>query len=200
MPIHFLRPLFLIFVLGLSSWIFYRLLVLVRKKKNGQTPDLKSELILTLFVIYISTVLELTIAPAPISFFGNHSGPVLNIVPVINTYKQFISTLTEPDSTDRDFALENIIGNVILFFPMGIFLPVVYRKINSIKKIAITCFLCSLAIEGTQLLLRRFGTYRTADIDDIILNTIGGIIGWFVFTRLIEGHLFRRANPVKKHF
>jgi glycopeptide antibiotics resistance protein len=191
MQTRFLEPVLLIFGLILPAWLLYRLLKGGRQKRNGKNVNLKNELVLILFIIYVSIVLAATIAPASISGFNNPPEPGLNIIPVINTCRQFISTLADPDNINTDFALENIIGNIILFLPLGIFLPYLFPKFDSIKKVAAICFLCSLSIELTQLILRQFGTYRTVDIDDVILNTTGGILGWLIFVKLIARYLFK---------
>lgn len=71
--------------------------------------------------------------------------------------------------------LKNVIGNVIMFTPIGFF---VSYYLNS-KKIFIPLFLCTLfsvVIEFTQ---SKIG--RTFDIDDIILNIVGGIFGYLLF-------------------
>lgn len=192
MQIQLLKPLLFIFGIILPAWIIYRWAIATRKKINGKGIQLQNELILVVFIMYISAGLELTIVPASISGFNNPREPGLNIIPVINTYKQLISTLAETDKTNTDFALENIIGNILLFLPLGIFLPCLFPAFNSIKKVAGICFLCSLSIELIQLILRQFGTYRTVDIDDVILNTTGGILGWIIFNKLIKKYLFTK--------
>ncbi|MEO5893249.1 MAG: VanZ family protein [Ferruginibacter sp.] len=193
MPIHFIKPAFLIFGIILPCWILYRLQAVAVQKKNGRIPNHQDEWVRALFIIYISTVAMLTIAPVSISVFGNNNGSRINTVPFVNTWSQFMSTLKETSKINRDFALENIIGNVLLFVPMGILLPVVFPKINSLKKVAAICLLSSLSIELIQLGLRRLGTYRSTDIDDVILNTIGGVIGWLFFKALIK-KLYRKNN------
>ena len=190
MPTQVLKPAISIFCLVLATWVFYRLVKGSRQKRKDMFADLKKELLIVLLTLYICAVMVGTIAPASISGFNNQPEPGLNIIPVINTYKQFISTLGRPDNISKDFALENIIGNIILFLPLGIFLPLISPKFNSIKKVAIVCFIASLGIELTQLVLRQFGTYRTVDIDDIILNMMGGISGWLIL-KLIARFLIK---------
>lgn len=75
----------------------------------------------------------------------------------------------------------NIIGNIVMFMPIGFLLPLIYTKINSYKKVLVIGFCTSLLIELSQLFLTR-GT----DVDDLILNTLGSILGYLAFT------IFRR--------
>lgn len=76
-------------------------------------------------------------------------------------------------------AFINIVGNIVMFMPIGFLVPIIYKKLDSYKKIALTGLSISMLIECTQLFLSR-GT----DIDDLILNTIGTVLGYLVFTIL----------------
>ncbi|MBC7886737.1 MAG: VanZ family protein [Ferruginibacter sp.] len=195
MPTHFLKPILLMLGLTLPILALYRLRMGRRQKIKGKTNALKKELVFILFIIYVSTVLVVTVFPAYFSGLNNVRGSAtMNFIPVVNNYQYFITTLAEPDGISTGFAIENIVGNIILFIPMGIFLPCIFAPFNSIKKITAICFLSSLAIELTQLILRQFGNYRTADVDDIILNTLGGILGWVIFTKLITRYLVSAKN------
>ena len=86
----------------------------------------------------------------------------------------------------RSHVIENIVGNVLLFIPLGMFLPFMIRKMNSIGGIALSGFALSYFIESVQLVSRIFGNYRTVDIDDIILNTAGAVIGFIVISKLVD--------------
>ncbi len=185
MPLQFLTLIFVLLSFILPAWILYRLLLASTRKGNGKNPVLKKEIFLVVFIIYISIVLAATIVPAPFLSYDNPRDPGLNFIPVINTYNHLVGTLSEPDGKQTRFALDNIIGNIILFIPLGIFLPFLSTKFRSIKIVAVFCFLSSMSIEATQLLMRHFNTYRMVDIDDIILNTLGGIMGWLIFSKFL---------------
>lgn len=73
--------------------------------------------------------------------------------------------------------LINIIGNLGLFVPTGIILPIVYRRLDTFWKVVGAGFLISLAIEILQLPF----TERVTDIDDLILNVAGVIVGYAIF-------------------
>ena len=70
----------------------------------------------------------------------------------------------------------NIIGNIIMFMPMGFLLPLLFSNLDSLKKTVAVGFGTSLLIEFTQLFL-----IRATDIDDLILNTLGTMLGYLVF-------------------
>ena len=76
-------------------------------------------------------------------------------------------------STTKDMLI-NIIGNVTMFIPTGIILPVIYKKLHSFPRTVLAGGLISLCIEILQLPL----SDRTSDINDLILNTSGVVIGY----------------------
>lgn len=65
--------------------------------------------------------------------------------------------------------------NIVLFIPLGFFLPLLYKKYDSLGKIALVGFLVSLSIEIAQM----FGTGAT-DINDLITNTVGACLGFII--------------------
>ncbi|WP_336864792.1 VanZ family protein [Peribacillus frigoritolerans] len=79
-------------------------------------------------------------------------------------------------------SMYNIIGNIILFMPLGFLLPFKYKRINKYVKSALVGFIVSVFIELTQLLL----PYRQTDIDDVILNTLGTGIGYGLYNLWIN--------------
>ena len=66
--------------------------------------------------------------------------------------------------------------NILLFIPLGLFLPLLYEKFDKIRHIAFAGFLISLSVEIVQM----FGCGIT-DINDLITNTVGVCIGYFVY-------------------
>lgn len=66
--------------------------------------------------------------------------------------------------------------NIVLFVPLGFFLPLLYKKYSRISNIALTGFLFSLSIEIVQM----FGRGST-DINDLITNTVGASLGYFIY-------------------
>ena len=71
--------------------------------------------------------------------------------------------------------------NIILFVPLGFFLPLLYEKFNRIFKVAIIGLLISLSVEIAQM----FGT-GTSDINDLITNTVGACVGYGVYKLLYK--------------
>ena len=69
---------------------------------------------------------------------------------------------------------EMIIGNVLMFIPFGFFLPFVTEKLNS-KNVFAMAAAVPIIVELFQLILG-----RSFDIDDLICNFLGIIIGFFI--------------------
>lgn len=80
----------------------------------------------------------------------------------------------------EEYKYDNIGGNIIGFVPLGILLPALFLSFRSIWKIALASFFISLLFETTQL-LTGLGSF---DVDDIILNTTGGLLGYVVYLGL----------------
>lgn len=79
----------------------------------------------------------------------------------------------------QDMQFRNVFGNIAFFVPFGLFLPLLFRKMNTGKTILIGFFL-SLFFEITQYVTDTGG----ADIDDLILNTCGVVCGALFFLLL----------------
>ena len=89
----------------------------------------------------------------------------------------------------------NYVGNIAIFFPFGIFLPVIFKKLNFLKVILTGC-LISLFIEVVQYLLSAGYT----DIDDIIMNTLGAAIGAFAYFYIFGGKRKKTVSYVLSLF
>ncbi len=71
----------------------------------------------------------------------------------------------------------NIVGNVVAFVPFGYLLPKIFRRPRGILFVTAMTYLCSLSVELMQL-ISLVGIF---DLDDIILNTAGGVLGCLVY-------------------
>jgi glycopeptide antibiotics resistance protein len=191
MFINFLPPILYVLKWLLPIWIVYRLLRFIYQQRKRNAVNIKNEILLFLFMAYIGCVVAVTIVPASISGFNDPNAMRLNIVPVINTIKDYIDSLTDASGYKTRSAIENIAGNLMLFIPMGIFLPLLFKNINSLKKVMAICICCSLLIEMIQYFSRSFGTFRTADIDDVILNTASGVLGWLIYINITRRYFYQ---------
>ena len=78
----------------------------------------------------------------------------------------------------------NVVGNVCVFVPFGAFLPALFAKCQKFFSVFLFTMELSLVVEIIQL-VTKIGSF---DVDDILLNTIGGILGYFVYKILAGRH------------
>ena len=71
----------------------------------------------------------------------------------------------------------NLLGNIAAFIPFGLFVPIISIKLRKAWKVILLGALLSTAVELLQLVTR----VGSCDIDDLILNTTGTIIGYLIF-------------------
>ena len=87
----------------------------------------------------------------------------------------------------------SLILNILLYYPLGYLLPILFPKLKPKHVILIGC-LCSIATEATQYLLK-MGWCET---DDVIHNTLGTAIGvWVWLWQSKRLNAQRSANPEK---
>ncbi|MFC7365423.1 MULTISPECIES: VanZ family protein [Bhargavaea] len=91
-------------------------------------------------------------------------------------------------SMNRDIPIKNLFGNLLLFLPMGIYLPYYITKINKIRDLAIAMSVILILIEVVQVVTRR-GSF---DIDDFILNMLGALMGFGIWKTKIIQKLLRQ--------
>lgn len=101
-----------------------------------------------------------------------------NIIPFKNTYLYLI----ESQHFNLDIVLQNTLGNVVIFIPLGIFLAMLFKRFQSAAKVAMLGFTITVVIEISQFFLQ-VGQF---DVDDILLNTMGAVIGYYVFKGFIK--------------
>lgn len=155
--------------------IFAVVLIVVRlssAKNSSKRLILHEEIMNLFFIVYILLLFEL------LTGTENSLGSGFNIVPFqeISRYK-----LGSP------MFIYNVLGNIFIFVPFGYFVSRAVKPKNVVT-IIIDAIITSLTVELVQL---KIG--RSFDIDDIMLNMLGAILGYFIFVGLdaIYKHLPR---------
>lgn len=125
-------------------------------------------LVNTLMYIYLSFVLYFTLMPVitALPFMLNHPYKPMNMVP-------FIDVLT-----GRGDFIRQVLLNVVMMIPFGFLFPMTRNPAAGLGRTVLCCFLLSLGIELLQPLINGF---RSADITDLITNTIGGMVGYVLY-------------------
>lgn len=91
------------------------------------------------------------------------------------TYIRFELNLNLIPFADILSDLSGTLLNVLLFIPLGLFLPLLWSRFQSLRKTVLFGFCFSLGIELLQIF-----TFRSTDINDLLTNTFGMLVGyWF---------------------
>lgn len=172
----------IIALISIALWIIYRL---YNGAKN-KNINIVREIILFIFFVYFLFLLLLTIFKGGLIEFRNQFDTyayrehglfgIINIVPI----KETINTFMHSEAGLRN-SIINIIGNILVFMPLGFFIPLLFHKFNNFKKVSKVGVLSSLSIEVFQL----FVGGNVCDIDDVIYNTLGAIVG-FICYKIVE--------------
>ena len=88
----------------------------------------------------------------------------------------------------------NIVGNIVAFMPCGFFLPIVSRRSKKWYNTVIISFTFSLFVETIQL-ISRVGSF---DVDELLLNTAGGILGFVLYCIVQQMRIWRREYAKRK--
>ncbi len=128
---------------------------------------------LLFFPIYIDPVLR-----AEGHTIGSGVGRWINLVP----FKTIADLMTYVSGLQ---AFTQIGGNIGLLFPLGLIGPVVMPRLRSWQSLAVAALVTSVGIEAIQLAGTLTGFIgRSVDIDDVILNVLGALIGWALWRLL----------------
>lgn len=146
-------PMLIIITVIISS---FRITYLISKHKKFV---LHKELIYLISIIYILCLFHV------VTFQDNNYG-ISNFVPFKEIFRYDFGTPK---------FMKNIVGNIMLFIPYG-FIASYLLKNKKISTITILTIIVSLTIETVQYYIG-----RVFDIDDVILNLAGGIIGFLIY-------------------
>ena len=152
-----LYPIVSIFILCLA----YQFFLYHKNKVLDRKVILKHFLWVDIFLLYIALMFDVA-----------GSGTIWDI----GKYPEIIRTdeiLIIPFSSD---GILTYLLNIIMFMPFGFLVPLIWEKYQSIKKTAFWGLALSIYIEFTQLFNR-----RKTDIDDLMMNVLGTIIGFGIF-------------------
>ena len=157
-----------ILIRSISGYVFIvpiLILYFLYLRKSGREQSLLHIAAVFVFCYYLFGILTV----AGIGYTSTISfSPKISLIP-------FLGMITGPIDT---------ILNLILFVPLGVFLPFLYKKYHHIKTVALTGFLFSLSVEIVQM----FG-WGSSDINDLIINTAGACLGYWIY------YLLSKALP-----
>jgi len=165
------------FVLSIALLYGWILFVIIRRKQD----HFLQIVIQSSFFVYVFAVLQLTGYFILFREISSHdwwdkmdhrieTRDHVNFTPfkTINIY----------DKSDKQ-----VLGNLVMLLPLGIYLPLLYRplrKFSGFFAVLFISLLVSVAIELLQLAT----SYRSTDVDDVILNTVGACTGFLIYLSL----------------
>jgi len=130
--------------------------------------------------IWLTGGLLLTLVPA-----NPAPGQVVepNLIP-LRTIGIYLANL------DSGYWVGQMVGNLLLLLPMGLVGPVVFPWLDRWLRVLVTALVLSSAIELAQLWVPD----RSADVDDLLLNVVGAMLGYVILTVLRVGS--GRPRPI----
>ena len=167
----------IILLLLLALFCYLGSILLSKFLKNNKPMKIY---LYAIFIIYIITLIQLTLFDSDYGRSGlnifDWSKENLEVYLENNNLIPF-KTIFEYISRQDRVAIINLLGNLIAFAPMGIFLPLLFKKQTKLKNFILTNIAIILAIESLQF-LSLSGHF---DIDDLILNLLGALIIYGLF-------------------
>ncbi len=111
-----------------------------------------------------------------------------NLIP----FKEIKRFWIHRDVLDTWAVMLNLMGNIVAFIPFGMLLPALFQKCRKFFLTVLFSMEFSLCVEVIQLVCK----VGIMDVDDIILNTAGGIIGYILYWFL--SIIWRKINETEK--
>lgn len=158
-------------VLGIAVMIFpFLLFVMIRKMRCLHGLGI------ILLGIYLGMVWNVTGLPDIFNFHWEIRGGI-SVIPF------------------KDFSAFGCIANVVMIMPLGFFLPLLWKNCRFFWKMFVAGCVVSIFIESLQLF-----TFRATDIDDPLMNTLGGAVGYGCYaavTKWLPGWKEIWSSPVQ---
>jgi len=165
-------PFLVLTAITVPCWLILRL---YRSRTNGHPASFGRELLLLTFVVYLSGLAAATLEPNRNSHAAVSATDGIELHP--NLASLTCSSATPfRGSTARGFCMRNARGNIALFIPLGILLPLLWRRLRFWNGLLVATAV-SVSIELLQYLSRGWGGNRLADVNDVILNVAGACLG-----------------------
>ncbi len=131
------------------------------------------------FGVYLAFIIAMCFFPIKITPYGEDVAN--NLIP----FKSIVQSFSESFAEHTPYGLVSVFGNFAMLMPLGVFFHY-YIKDYKMRFIGIVLF--SACIELVQFIIGLLigYNYRCVDIDDVILNSLGGIIALLLFEGLLK--------------
>ena len=189
----FVIPIFIIII---------TMIVEIKKSKDAQEKsEIRNFWLKALFIIYCLLLITILFLNNEyrmggfqnINTFSKEHFETSNLIPFATIIEYIIGVISNDINTS--IVIINFATNLLLFAPMGFFIPVLFQsKIKNIKQFVIMIIILTLIVEILQ-----FITYRgSTDIDDIILNTIGAVIMYMIMKTKFAKKLLKKVIDISE--
>lgn len=157
---YFYISLFIDVAAGFLSMLPFLIVLEILARRQIPSLSLKHIIGDGIFCFFLSIILSITGIPA---IYRLHFDPNINLHPF------------------ADLAGNGLqyIENILLFVPVGLLLPALFSRFQKLSRCAAFGFFFSLSVEIMQLF-----SFRATDIDDLLMNTLGTLAGFGLFTLL----------------
>lgn len=149
--------------------------------------EFKKILINLSFGLYLATVIAVCFFPIEIGYGGE--GMANNFIP----FKSIIQSVSESIREKTPYGIKTVIGNFIMLMPLGLFFE---YYVKDYRQRFLDVLLFSVSIETIQFIIGLLigYNYRCIDIDDVILNTLGGVISILIVHFIVERYKKKRRS------
>ena len=161
--------------------LFYIMFRFLKLKKNNSDINSKKEILYLIFVCYIVGLFNLVLVPINFwniiwhnIFYNFNENPFAGIFDFSYNFIPTIYKIIIGNYALGDWVKTMIVGNLLMFIPMGILLSLCFKNINK-NNMFKYALLIPLAIEVIQLVVG-----RSFDIDDLVMNFLGIFIGYYI--------------------
>ncbi|GFP76650.1 VanZ family protein [Clostridium fungisolvens] len=173
-----------LYIYGIPAWLAIRIACLIFKRIGRKKIDLVREVVLNLFAIYLIGLIGLVFLPVVFLLDGTFMNNPVNI-----TIIPFEGVTYAVQHGALRSVVINTVGNLLMLSPLILFLKLLWNKsIKNYRQAFLLAFVVSFFIEFIQFLESKYTPpfNRVVDITDIILNSLGGLIGFYVYMSLLK--------------
>ncbi|MGM9538378.1 MAG: VanZ family protein [Candidatus Onthomonas sp.] len=154
-------------VMAVLSLLVYLPFYLVGRRRWGKRPLIR-HLVLYALIGAVLSLLYLTIFIDGLALDFSPGYHLLNLIP--------FNWIWTPYTMGAAHMARQLLLNVLMLVPLGILLPMAFPRLRKGCRTVLCIFLLIVGIETLQYFIG-----RSCDVDDLIMNTAGGLIGWGAF-------------------
>jgi glycopeptide antibiotics resistance protein len=147
----------------------FQVFFLLKAKKKEESVSLRHFVWVYIFLVYITLVYQMTGVTTiwsiidRVDMWRQWGTPIIDVNRIYLV--PFVSSAKAP-----------YLYNILMTIPLGFLLALLWPQFRSVKKVALTGFCLSLAIEVSQLF-----SIRATMVDDLVANTLGAVLGYLIF-------------------